>query len=370
MFHYPLQFNEVTGRPDLMDNEKAIPVDDYTFNSIHRHIDKKGGRISSSRLKQQITSDLVPQYHPFRDYFDGLAPYDLNKEADYIAEFVGLIPTNDEDYLYWTLKKWLVGVVATAITPDKTNQQVFVLSGDQGYGKSRILEGLMPPALHPEYLHSGPLDAGNKDSLALMAGKLLINLDELDSVTAKKEAELKNLITMNEVSYRRPYGTFVDTYKRHASFMASVNHESILSDMTGNRRFLIHKVKAPITYKHSIPIDRLWAQVYDLYQNGFQYWFDNGADQARISAKNTAFESRTSEEELLLQFYEPTINSAHREERLTATEITKVLFDDQYPTGLRSSRIKLGQALKKHGFESIMISRQKYWKVRRKKQNP
>jgi len=370
MFHYPLRFNEVTGRPEIKESKKGIPIDDFQFNSIHRHIENKGGRITSSRLKQQITSDLVPKYHPFRVYFDGLHAYDPDKEADYIEQFAGLIPTADKDYLNWTLQKWIVGCVATGVSPTETNQQVFVLSGGQGLGKSTVLEGLVPPALNPEYLYSGPIDPGNKDSLAMLSGKFIINLDELDSITAKKEAELKNLITLNEVTYRRPYGTFPDTYKRHASFMASVNHEGILSDMTGSRRFLIHKVTGPITYNHAVPIDRLWAQAYHLYQTGFQYWFNNAKDQDRIEKHNSAFESRTAEEELLLDYFEPTTNSAHKEIRLTATQITKEMFDGQYPSGLRSSRIKVGQALKKHDFDCVEVSRQKYWKVRRTKQNP
>lgn len=369
LFHYPLQFNEVTGRPEIKEGDKGIPVDEYRFNSIHRHIEKQGGRITASRLRQQITSDLVPRNNPIREYFEGLDPYNPESEADYIEEWAGLVPTTDPDYLKWTFKKWLVGCVATGVSPTQTNQQVLVLSGGQGLGKSTVLEGLVPSVLNPEYLYSGPIDPGNKDSLAMLSGKFLINLDELDSITAKKEAELKNMITLNEVTYRRPYATFADTYKRHASFMASVNHEGILSDMTGSRRFLIHKVTGPISYNHSVPIDRLWAQAYHLYQDGFQHWFDNQQDQARIEKHNSSFESRTPEEELLLEHFEPTTNSPHKEIQLTATQITKEMYGGQYPNGLRSSRIKVGQALAKHNFESVEISRQKYWKVRRTKQN-
>ena len=143
--------------------------------------------------------------------------------------------------------------MATVLDDRVSNHQVLVLSGAQGSGKTTFLQGLLPPSL-PSYIYSGPIDPTSKDSLSLLAECFLINLDELDSLSRSKEAALKELITKDTIKYRRPYGTYHENYIRKASFTGSVNHESVLSDSSGSRRFLVHKTLS-VDYTHDVDLD-------------------------------------------------------------------------------------------------------------------
>lgn len=358
-FHYRLRYNAITGRPEIRKTEKWTDLDDYEFNSLHRQIQNDGGAISAQSLKQLLTSDFVESFDAFKSYFEGLAEW-KHGDPDWIGELAEKVTTTNQDYWSWTFKKWLVATVACAINPELTNQQVLVLSGGQGVGKSTYLEGLLPPHLKG-YLYSGTLDPSSKDSLSHLAECMFINLDELDSLTRKKEAELKEIITKSSIKYRRPYGYFAQNYIRRASFMASVNHESILSDSSGSRRFLVHKVEH-IDYQHSMDMDKVYAQAYALYKTGFKYWFD-GKDINQINTQNATFELQTPEEEMLLSRYAPASTNDSLSRSLTPTEILKELYNDKLPNHTHSSVIKLGQALKKHGFEYTMYGKQKKWRI-------
>lgn len=358
-FHYKLRYNVITGKPEINTNGEFIELDDYEFNSIHRQIQNAGGKITAQGLKQLVTSDFVEPYDAFTEYFTTLSEWN-ETDTDWISELSSKVQTTNQEYWQWSFKKWIVGVVACALNPELTNQQVLVLSGKQGCGKSTFLESLLPSKL-TGYLFSGALDPSSKDSLAHLAECMLINLDELDSLTRKKEAELKQCITQSNIKYRRPYGYFAQNYIRRASFMASVNHESILSDSSGSRRFLVHKVGL-IDYQHELEMDKVYAQAYSLYNSGFQFWFD-GKDISKINEQNSKFELQTPEEELLLSKYKQADLNDPMCESVSATEMLRRLYGGALPSNSTSAVIKLGQALAKHGFKFTTSGGQKKWRV-------
>ena len=358
-FHTKLRYNVITGRPEINTNGEFSELNDYEFNSLHRQVQNDGGTISAQALKQLLTSDFVEPYDALKEYFEGLAEW-KETDTDWIGILAKKVNTSNADYWSWSFKKWLVGVVACAINPTLTNQQVLVLSGGQGIGKSTFLESLLPTRL-AGYLYSGALDPSSKDSLAHLAECMLINLDELDSLTRKKEAELKEIITKSSIKYRRPYGYFAQNYIRRASFMASVNHESILSDSSGSRRFLVHKVFG-IDYRNTVDMDKVYAQAYALYKSGFSFWFD-GKDIAQINAQNATFELQTPEEELLLSRYQPAEIGDPTSESVSATELLRQLHGGSLPSNANSAVIKLGQALAKHGFKYTTSGGQKKWRI-------
>ena len=354
-FHFTLRYNVITGKPEITETDAWEELDDYAFNSLHRKIQNDGGKITAQTLKQLLTSNFVERYDAFAEYFEGLAEW-KEGDPDWIGELTEKVITTQPEYWQWSAKKWLVGVVACAINPELTNQQVLVLSGGQGMGKSTFLESLLPEKLKG-YLYSGALDPSSKDSLAHLAECMLINLDELDSLTRKKEAELKEIITKSSIKYRRPYGYFAQNYIRRASFMASVNHEGILSDSSGSRRFLVHKVEH-IDYQHPVDMDKVYAQAYALYKSGFKFWFD-GEDITRINAQNSRYELQSPEEELLLSHYRPCEVNDPLSESASATELLRRLHGGSLPSHASSSAIKLGQALAKHGFTYTQVYGQK-----------
>jgi len=359
-YHYRFRYNVVTGRTEVYINEGWEPIDDYNFNSIYWHMRRQGGTISQRRLQSLLQSDFVDKYHPFRAYFNGLPDWD---RTDWIEELAGQVQTTDQDFWQKCLKKWLVAMVASSIDEDESvvNQTVLILQGKQGVGKSTFLNNLVPPALD-DYVYSGTINPGNKDSIIHLSETILCQLDELETLTRYKESAIKELITKSEIRIRRPYGHFADKLNRHASLCGSINQSTMLNDSTGSRRFLIHKVQA-ITYDHDIDMDKVFSQALALYRDGFQYWFD-GAQIQQIHAHNQQFQNQTVEEELLLARYQKADPDDSGARRLQATKILKRLHDGRLPSASHSGSIRLGQALAKHGFQHSRSKGKKYWYVK------
>lgn len=94
--HYELRFNEVTGKPEISTNGSYKELEDFQFNSLHRHILNKGGTITAQALRQLLTSDFVERYHPFEAYFNGLPSYD--QSSDPIAELTAKVETTNQEY--------------------------------------------------------------------------------------------------------------------------------------------------------------------------------------------------------------------------------------------------------------------------------
>jgi predicted P-loop ATPase len=133
---------------------------------------------------------------------------------------------------------------------------------------------------------------------------MVINLEELSTLSDNQLSELKEIITKKNIRLRRPYGRVNETLARRASFPGSTNDKKILTDTTGSRRFLVFDV-SKVDYKHNVDVEKVYSQALSLYKNGFKFWFDEEEIQ-EINLNNEQFRAKSIVEELLLLTYLPT----------------------------------------------------------------
>ncbi len=321
--------------------------------------------MSSDKLHQLLRSDFVASFNPIREYFKTLPAW---SGQDHIQELMDSVSTKDKDYWELSFRKWLVALVATAMEDSVVGHNLIVLQGPQGCGKSTWLRNLVPLELR-DYYHEGGINPNNKDTLIHLAENLLIQLDELESLTRDKEAELKELITLTNVKLRRPYGRVTERLVRYASFCGSVNQDSVLNDPTGSRRFLIHAVTS-IDFGHTIDLTKLYSQAYALYKNGFQYWFDS-AEIDLINTANAAFSNMTDTDNLISDLYRPATSADNPDDilKMDATEIAKALNGGQLSTIRSLSSVNVGKSLTKLGFNKKMIGGKSRWSLVRVTRN-
>lgn len=347
--HYQFRFNEVTSRvefkPIAADDFKLL--NDYKLNSIYRDLKLNRIKTSVSELKAIINSDFVPIFNPFMDYFENLPRWD--GQTDYIAQLAATVSTTNDQLWAKCLKKWLVAMVGSAIQEDIVNHTVIVFSGEQGIGKTTWILNIIPVPLK-QYVFSGTINPSNKDTLVQISECLLINLDEIDSLSKGQVSEIKALITKDAVRIRRAYGFHVENMPRRASFSGSVNDKEFLNDTTGNRRFLCFEVDN-IQYNQGISMDQVFSQAYSLFRSGFQFWFD-GTEIQEIAANNEQFQSVPFEAELLLAHYEP-VSKEDATLFLSTTDIASNLAEHRKFNITASTKLNLGKALHKHKFVRV-----------------
>jgi hypothetical protein len=345
-YRYSFRYNIVTGKLEYKATKATLwkPVTDFVENSILREILKAKVKCNINTLRNLLHSDYCQQYDPFKEYFTTLP--NNEDEADYITELANTITTTRQDLWIECFKKWFVAMVACVTNDKAINQTVIVFSGKQGVGKTTWIEKLIPKPLK-DYMFSGTINPNNKDTLIHLAECMLINLDELENLNRTEIGTLKELITKTHIRMRKAYGHNNETLPRRASFAGSVNTAQFLNDTTGSRRFLCFEVEH-IEYTHNIDINNAYAQARQLYKDGFRYWF-NQEEIKEINLNNEQYQIRSPEEELLLTWFEiadrDTANNF-----LNTTQIAAKLADKAKLNVTDGTVMKLGKALKKHGY--------------------
>ncbi len=276
-----------------------MELDEVNFNTIFMKLKMKGCKITPNSLSMYLYSNFVKSFDPFKEYFEGLPIWD--RKTDYIAQLAETIKTTNDDYWKWLLEKWLVGLVACSYNSEETNQSVLILSGIQGVGKTTWTRKLMPEKLK-QYLFEGSIIPNDKDTKFHLADKLIINMDELVSFGKTKNEFYKALITLDYIEQRRPYSREAIRLMRRASFIAGTNTIEILSDLTGNRRYLCVTVIG-IDNKHSVDIDKVYSQAHYLYKNGFEFYF-NSNDIKRVELENKNYLQTPEEYDLIEELFE------------------------------------------------------------------
>ena len=259
-------------------------------------------------------------YHPAKHFIES-TPWD--NTTDHISALFNTFileegtPDDLAEQYKTYLQRWLIGAVAKIYSPGSQNL-VFILQGSQGSGKSRWLSRL-------------EVGEGTKGEGMILPGKkdhdlrhLTYNIwvcDELDAVTRKKDvSDLKAYFTQERLSIRPAYARHPIHGVSQCSFCGSVNEDSFLSDLTGNRRYLIVPVKAADA-DHSVNMQQVWAQALHLYQNGHRWWFE-GAEVTAINEANEEYGTDNYLIRTLTDYTEP------GDDFFTVAEIIRTLWPD------------------------------------------
>lgn len=247
------------------------------------------------------SNQMSPHYNPFEEYFDKLPKYD--EDHDYIEEMANTIDSHDQERFKDTFKKFLVGTIDCLLRPDAVNDVCLIFQSPQGLGKSRWMRKLLPGAFKRDYLYEGSIDTKNKDHTMYLSQFWFIHLDELEALRSNAITAIKSYITRGIINERKSYGRYTTKFVRRASFLGSVNDDKFLSDITGNRRWLVFKVFG-INYQHNIDVDKLWAQAFALWKDeSFRHWF-NIEEIKEINEHNEEFRIVMFEEEILIKNFE------------------------------------------------------------------
>ena len=357
-----IHYNRITNRIEYQkkdsDDLTWYEVNDRFVNEVWRYFQMNGYNYSAIKIRQILDSEFIPEYDPFREYFYSLPEWDGD---NHIGFFISLIETPPEQTENWTkyFRKWIVGAVACALERG-LNHHCIVLVGKGGIGKTTVIKKLIPDILQ-NYLMTGQINPYDKDSRIAVAESFIINLDELESINREEIGLLKSLMTIEMVSIRRPYGHYKENLPRHASFIGSLNRAQFLTDLTGNRRFLVIDAIS-INNEKTVNINQLYAQALYMLNNGFEYWF-SGDDIEKINEANQKFETVSPEEEVINRIYDAPdltkIDNDHFENLIKNSVLQYKTITEIYEECLKNTTIrltihKLGMVLKRLGFEQTI----------------
>lgn len=187
------------------------------------------------------------------------------------------------------IRRWMLSAVEAAFNPHGVSAHgVLVFQGDQYVGKTAWFKKLVPESL--DVVQDGMLlKPEDKDSVKQVCSFWLVELGELDGTFKKSDiSALKAWITKRQDVLRLPYARKDSRFARRTVFFGSVNPKAFLHDTTGNRRYWTIEV-ASLNLNHGIDMQQLWAEVYELLQQGDSYYL-TGEEMDALNSHNEDFQ--------------------------------------------------------------------------------
>lgn len=344
---YDFRYNSVMKfteyRPKDKDYWGFQPVDARVQKRMTLEVQLANIRVSIKDVRNYLESDLLSTYNPVENFlFKCMGKWD---GKDHIRALARTVPTDNphwEDWFY----TWFLAMVDQwrSYSHRKYGNSVApLLISKQGYNKSTFCRSLVPPELQWGYNDNLVLSE-KRQVLQAMCQALLLNLDEFNQISPQvQQGFLKNIIQLPSVKMKPPYGSHVQEFPRMASFIATSNMEDILSDPSGNRRFLGVELTGPIDVSQLPNYEQLYAQALSALQAGEKTYFD--AEQTKlIMASNRKFEVISPVDQYFNLYFDLT-DDAKQGEYLTAAEIFQELKSHIGSSVKLSNLISFGRKL-------------------------
>lgn len=320
---YDFRYNTVMKFVEYMPKEKGWygfqPVDPRVQKRMTLEVQLADIRVSIKDVRNFLESDYIKNYNPIDEYL--FQCYDKWDGKDHIRALARTVPTNNPYWANW-FYTWFLGMVDQwrGFTHRQYGNSVApLLISKQGYNKSTFCRRLLPPELQWGY-NDNLILSEKRQVYQAMAQFMVINLDEFNQISPQvQQGFLKNLIQLPTLKYKPPYGSHVMEFPRLASFIATSNMTDILTDPSGNRRFIGVELTGPIDVSVRPNYQQLFAQALTALHNGEKSYFD--AEQVKLIMKNNCQFEVAEPIDQYFQLYFELVENEKEGEFLTAAEI-------------------------------------------------
>lgn len=226
-------------RPMPWHRKKEIPqgglmwTDDDTVQ-CRFYLNHKFGFDPKSQLLDEaiLAAAHFFKIHPVREFLQSLVWDGIPRLSTWLSQYAGV---TDDIYSREVSKKVLVQAVARVFNPGIKVDNVLILEGKQGVGKSSLVR-----IIGGKWYADIIVDPHGRDTVDAMRGKWIIEFSEME-VTRRADAQaLKAFITRQTDRVRLAYGRRSIDYPRQCIFMGTINPDAsreYFTDTTGNRRF-------------------------------------------------------------------------------------------------------------------------------------
>ncbi len=217
----------------------------------------------NTKLVNEVLLDLAfkNKFHPIRDYLKALEWDGTQRIRTWLRKYMGSVES--PEYVDVISEKVLIAMVKRVFEPGCKFDNVVILEGYQGAGKSTALDILADP-----WFSDSDLNVGDKDAVLSMQGSWIFELGELSTMSRSDNEMLKHFFSRRIDKIRPPYGSKLLDYPRQSIFIGTTNKEDYFKDETGNRRFWPTKITNIKLKELKKDKDQLFAEAYAMYSMG------------------------------------------------------------------------------------------------------
>ena len=301
--------NEFAGRGEVLGSlpwdkrEKRRLWDDNDNQGLYWYLERVYKISGNGKVDGALS--LHSNAHAFndvKDYLKGLqGKWDGVPRLDSL--FIDYLGAKDTAYNRAVTRKAFTAAVARAMTPGCKYDNMVILAGPQGIGKSTLLD-----KMSRGWFNDSIRTFEGKEASELLQGVWLVEVSELDAFRRTDVSRIKQFLSLRADRFRAAYGRNVKELPRTCIFFGTTNTAEYLQDTTGNRRFWPidtgEQRRTKSVWRDLDPeIDQLWAEAYVRWQAGEPLYL-TGAIEEAAKAKQEEHREASSREGIVREFME------------------------------------------------------------------
>ena len=178
---------------------------------------------------------------PFKIWLDALPAWDGEDRIDFWLGHIFTVHDIHEDLLSWASRSVLMGVVLRTDHPGEKHDEMVVLVGPQGIGKSTAWAWLLPGEPQRALWFSDGLSFHDdqKAKAEALQGMVLVEASEMTGSTKAEVETIKKFLSRSNDNIRLTYRRDPSPLLRRGMIVGTTNDPRCLpNDPSGNRRFV------------------------------------------------------------------------------------------------------------------------------------
>lgn len=213
-----------------------------------------------------------------RDWLDSLV-WDQEPRIEHFFE--DHFGADGSAYTHAASRNFWLSIVARVYRPGCKVDNMIVLEGVQGLGKSRALQ-----VIGGQWFTEQHESVTGRGFFEVLQGKLLVEIGEMDSFSRADITRVKQVVTCPSDRYRESYGRYAKDHPRQCVFVGTTNKDDWNKDETGARRFWPIACKGDIDYAAIVANrEQLFAEAVSLFKSGARWWEMPDAETKAEQAK-------------------------------------------------------------------------------------
>lgn len=259
-----IKYNEMTNLIEIEKDGCFKTLENRDIQLLRLNLsEKKNTTFSTDDIKTSIYGiSELNRYHPIKELIEAVQ-WDGVKRAEKF--FIDCLGVEDNELNREVTRKWLLACITRLYEKGRKFDEMLILFGGQGIGKSTTLERLALDTFYTKV--TGKL---SNETILQTSKTWLVELDELSTLLRTPSEEFKAWLSSRKDTTRVPYEAQPLDFERGFIVLGTTNNKKILKDNTGNRRFWIldcnkDNIKTSIFSLAKQDILQVWAEVRTWY---------------------------------------------------------------------------------------------------------
>jgi predicted P-loop ATPase len=260
---------------------------------LRHYIERTYGITGKERLFDAIA--LCAHKNSFNgvnEFLTGIKWDGVKRLDTLLVDYLG---ASDSIYTRAIIRKSLAAAVARAMTPGIKFDNMIILAGAQGLGKSTFLR-----ILGKSWFSDSLQTFEGKEASEMIQGTWINEIGELNGLNRSETNAVKQFLSRTEDIYREPFGRRTGCYPRKCVFFGTTNDSEFLKDNTGNRRFWpidvgVEDITKSVFSDLENEVDQIWAEAFFAWQLGEKLYLTGDAELEAKQQQESHQESNAKE---------------------------------------------------------------------------